>query len=89
MILLVAMVAAMLTVLRKRKDTKTVEATMQLCARAQDRVNWSRWQPPAKAGACGDTAKQEEKKHGPLTLGHYLTLGTDADFAIAHREYLS
>ena len=60
-ILLVAMVAAIALTLRKRKDTKTVEATMQLRARAQDRVELVKMAATRKAEPVM-AAEAEEKK---------------------------
>ena len=60
-ILLVAMVAAIALTLRKRKDTKTVEATMQLRARAQDRVELVKMAATRKAEPLM-AAEAEEKK---------------------------
>lgn len=58
---LVAMVAAIALTLRKRKDTKTVEATMQLRARAQDRVELVKMAATRKAEPVM-AAEAEEKK---------------------------
>jgi len=60
-ILLVAMVAAIALTLRKRKDTKTVEAAMQLRARAQDRVELVKMAVTRKAEPVA-AAEAEEKK---------------------------
>ena len=60
-ILLVAMVAAIALTLRNRKDTKTVEVTMQLRARAQDRVELVKMAATRKAEPVM-AAEAEEKK---------------------------
>ena len=60
-ILLVGMIAAIALTLRKRKDSKVIEASTQIYARAQDRVRLVKMEPTRSTNPASVNQASEEK----------------------------
>lgn len=60
-ILLVGMIAAIALTLRKRKDSKIIEASVQIYARPQERVRLVKMEPTRNAEVTPPSQIQEEK----------------------------
>jgi len=60
-ILLVGMIAAIALTLRKRKDSKVIEASTQIYARSQDRVRLVKMEPTRSTNPASVNQASEEK----------------------------
>ena len=79
MLLLVAIIAAISLTLRARKDSKHIDPSEQVKAKKADRVRIVSMKPE---GVPRDAAQRRDQAGGrsamtlgPVTLGHYLSLG--------------